>query len=77
MISSLTGTLSRISFHHPPTFVYFDIVLTISRFLRTKKDISKYKYKEEEVISRMICESSSDETNSRDSEGKFLSYGTV
>ena len=48
-----------------------------SRFLRTKKDISKYKYKKEEVISRMICESSSDETNSRDSEGKFLSYGTV
>ena len=76
-MSSMTGTLSRISFHHPPTFTYFDIVMTVSRFLRTKKDITKYKFREEEVISRMVGESSNEDTNTRDSEGKFLSYGTV
>ena len=73
----MTGTLSRISFHHPPTFTYFDIVMTVSRFLRTKKDITKYKFKEEEVISRMVGESSNEDTNNKDSEGMFLSYGTV
>ena len=73
----MTGTLSRISFHHLPTFNYFDIVLTISRFLRTKKDITKYKYREEEVISRMVEETNCDDANTKDSDTKFLSYGTV
>ena len=72
------GSLSRISFHYPATFVYFDTVMTVCRFLRTKKNIKKYKFKQEEVIARVIEGKSSDrrESNSTDDQ-PFLSYGTV
>ena len=48
------GSLSRISFHYPATFIYFDTVMTVCRFLRTKKNIKKYKFKQEEVIARVV-----------------------
>ena len=72
------GSLSRISFHYPATFIYFDTVMTVCRFLRTKKNIKKYKFKQEEVIARVIEGKSSDrrESNSTDDQ-PFLSYGTV
>ena len=73
----MTGCLSRISFYYSPTFSYFDTVLTISRFLRTKKDIKKFKFKQEEVIARMIEGKSNDRRESNDNEIPFLSYGTV
>ena len=72
------GSLSRISFHYPATFIYFDTVMTVCRFLRTKKNIKKYKFKQEEVIARVVEGKSSDrrESNSTDDQ-PFLSYGTV
>ena len=74
----MTGSLSRISFHYPPTFTYYDTVMTIFRFLRTKKNIKKYKFKQEEVIARVIEGKSSDRRESKDIDDQpFLSYGTV
>ncbi len=77
ILSSHMGTLSRISFHHPPVFHYQDVVITIARFLRTKKDLNKFKFKQEEFISRVVSEVSGDDSNNKDGDGKFLSYGTV
>ena len=78
ILSSHMGTLSRISFHHPPVFHYQDVVITIARFLRTKKDLNKFKFKQEEFISRVVSLVSGDtDSNNKDGDGKFLSYGTV
>ena len=77
VLSSHMGTLSRISFHHPPVFHYQDVVITIARFLRTKKDLNRFKYKQEEFISRVVAHVSGDDASSKDGDGKFLSYGTV
>ena len=77
VLSSHMGTLSRISFHHPPVFHYQDVVITIARFLRTKKDLNRFKYKQEEFISRVVAHVSGDDVSSKDGDGKFLSYGTV
>ena len=72
------GTLSRISFHHPANFISSDVVITVTRFLRTKKDLNRFKFKQEEFISRIIAESSNEESSlNRDCDTKFLSYGTV
>lgn len=71
------GTLSRISFHHPVNFMHIDVVVTIIRYLRTKKDLNRFKFKQEEFISRIVIESSGDDINGKDSDSKFLSYGTV
>ena len=76
VLSSKTGALSRISFHHSPTYEYHDVVLTLSRFLRTKKDLNKFKFKKEEFISRIVLINSGEE-NGREADAKFLSYGTV
>ena len=48
------GSLSRISFHYPPSFTYFDDVLTRIRFTKTKKDNLKYKFKQEDIIIRFV-----------------------
>ena len=72
------GTISRISFHHPVNFVHLEVVITVTRFLKTKKDLNRFKFKKEEFISRIVAEQSNDESNlNRDCDGKFLSYGTV
>ena len=50
----------------------------MTRFLKTKKDLNRFKFKKEEFISRIVAEQSNDESNlNRDCDGKFLSYGTV
>ena len=77
ILSQRMGTLSRISFHHPPTFLYFDVVITMIKFLRTKKDLNRFKYKSEDFISRCVTENSNDESGAKENETKFLSYGTV
>lgn len=77
LVSARMGTLSRISFHHPASFVHQDVVLTIARFTRTKKDLNRFKFKEEEFISRVVTEASSDDLAGKDGDGRFLSYGTV
>ena len=77
ILSSHMGTLSRISFHHPPVFHYQDVVITLARFLRTKKDLNRFKFKQEEFISRVVSEASGEDSNSKDGDAKFLSYGTV
>ena len=71
------GTLSRISFQHPVNFTYSDVVMTVSRTTRTKKDLNKLKFKQEEYISRIIAENSNDESILNRDCDKFLSYGTV
>ena len=74
----MTGSLSRITFHYPATFTYFDAVITVCRFLRTKKNVKKYKFKQEEVIARIVEGRSSDRRESNSAEEQpFLSYGTV
>ena len=77
MIANSTGSLSRISFHYPPTFTYNDIVLTIMRFLRTKKERNKYKFKKEEVIASVVEGRSNDRRESCSGDIGYLSYGTV
>jgi hypothetical protein len=79
VISYTTGSLSRISFHYPPTFTYYDVVLTIIRFLRTKKERDKYKFKQEEVITSVVEGKSGDRRESKVNSGDigYLSYGTV
>jgi hypothetical protein len=77
VISYSTGSLSRISFHYPPTFTYYDVVLTIIRFLRTKKERDKYMYKEKEVIASVIEGKSGDRRESNSGDIGYLSYGTV
>ena len=77
ILSQRMGTLSRISFHHPPTFVYFDVVITLIRFLRTKKDLNRFKFKQEDFISRVVMESNTDDNGNKENETRFLSYGTV
>ena len=79
MISYSTGSLSRISFHYPPTFTYYDVVLTIGRFLRTKKEREKYKYKQEEIIASVVEGKSNDrrESKANTNDIGYLSYGTV
>ena len=79
MISYATGSLSRISFHYPPTFTYHDIVLTIIRFLRTKKERDKYMFKQKEVITSVVEGKSNDRRESKVNSGDigYLSYGTV
>ena len=77
MIASSTGSLSRISFHYPPTFTYNDTVLTIIRFLRTKKERDKYKFKKEEVITSVVEGKSNDRRESNSGDIGYLSYGTV
>ena len=62
MLAGHFGSLSRISFHYPATFIYFDTVMTVCRFLRTKKNIKKYKFKQEEVIARVVEGKSSGNT---------------
>ena len=71
------GTLSRISFQHPVNFIYSDVVITVSRTTRTKKDLNKLKFKQEEYISRIIAETNDESILNRDCDTKFLSYGTV
>ena len=79
VISYCTGSLSRITFHYPPTFTYYDVVLTISRFLRTKKDRDRYKFKQDEVIMNVVEGKSNDRRESKINSGDigYLSYGTV
>ena len=77
VISGMTGSLSRITFHYPATFTYYDTVMTVCRFLRTKKNIKKYKFKQDEVIARVIEGKSSDRRESSSNDEPFLSYGTV
>ena len=47
------------------------------KFLRTKKDLNRFKYKSEDFISRCVTENSNDESGAKENETKFLSYGTV
>ncbi|XP_023349141.1 uncharacterized protein LOC111717912 isoform X2 [Eurytemora carolleeae] len=56
MITTSSGSLSRISFHTQITFNYFDAVMLVTRFLRTKKNATRYKWKREEVIAREFCQ---------------------
>ena len=77
MISYSTGSLSRITFHYPPTFTYNDIVLTIIRFLRTKKERDRYKFKKEEVIASVVEGKANDRRESNSGDIGYLSYGTV
>jgi hypothetical protein len=51
--------------------------MTVCRFLRTKKNIKKFKFKQEEVIARMIEGRKSDERAGSTVDEPFLSYGTV
>ena len=77
VISYSTGSLSRITFHYPPTFSYTDIVLTIIRFLRTKKERDRYKFKKEEVIASVVEGKANDRRESNRGDIGYLSYGTV
>ena len=77
VVAMSRGNLSRISFHQPPKIDHLEIVLTKSRFLRTKKDVKMYKYKRDEVVFMMYKYDLSDEVSTSEAESKFLSYGTV
>ena len=136
VIAYSTGSLSRITFHYPPTFNSHDVVLIFSRwsisdlqsffftfhsrmqrssdpsicvwlfylilwenfstsskyqsiirltfsfsnrFLRTKKDRDRYKFKQEEIIKTIIEGKVNDRRESKGSSNElgFLSYGTV
>ena len=115
VIAYSTGSLSRITFHYPPTFSSHDIVLIISRsdtaschicivffsyfcsklidktaeplidsktcfrFLRTKKDRDRYKFKQDEVIVTVVEGKVNDRRESKQFCGDigYLSYGTV
>ena len=94
MVQYNIGSLSRITFHYPPTFSERDVVLIISRwdlflhelflclyvkivsrFMRTKKDRDRYKFKQDEVIANVIEGKANDRRESK--VNIPLSYGTV
>merc|ERR1711963_574132 len=79
VVSYRTGSLSRITFHYPPTFTDHDVVLIYTRFMRTKKDRDRYKFKQEEIIGNVIEGKVNDrrESKSNGNEIGYLSYGTV
>ena len=93
MVQYNIGSLSRITFHYPPTFTERDVVLIISRsdifyrsfcslhaknvsrFMRTKKDRDRYKFKQDEIIANVIEGKANDRRESK--VNIPLSYGTV
>ena len=93
MVQYNIGSLSRITFHYPPTFTERDVVIIISRcdflqflcvvltiknvsrFMRTKKDRDRYKFKQDEIIANVIEGKANDRRESK--VNIPLSYGTV
>ena len=76
-MSPLICTLGRISFFHPPVFTYFDSVLVVTKFLRNKKNLNRYKVKQEEKICRMVVGKWTERRFSADQDVGYITYGTV